>query len=1382
MDMEKPPKFIKKFTKEEAKKLPPTTEVLEEKEEASQNIERGSLLESENSYKKLLEAIDGAKKFKENKEDIRKYFGENYKEIQQYYDLLSPDLRSKFTMTMMGVDEDGNEDDLMGELITYIKVHDDLFDIFFENSKTNSKLKDNMPDMSEINSAKELKEYIIDETKDVSDASSYLMLVRNSDLFNVDKDNLYKKIFKPKENPIALGELLEIYDNVFSYPELFDVPEEYKNTKILKKHIESDIKTADLKEVIPNLKNLIEKDVLSEADLYTYVEKKVSTLDRGHEFDEILKAKSLSSNENITEMIENKFLDFIEAEKTHSNTLRHLFTEVIQGEREFINKDRLIRLYAEKGKTSFDDFTSLFIEKSSPIDNSYAQLFFENIDCRIGNMGYKVSDLSARIDDALSLGKLEEADFKEIITNISKVDNIVLKTALRQKFKDNEILAQEIYRENDEEFFESILKEKSEIPSDELTALLSVLEKKEEKGFFIELLLEKNRFKEIINIISNTWYVHEGFFENKGDYLKEAIIQNIDELDDNILKNVIGGFFSETGVSFNDKEKLQIAERIADSENTDSIYSLLENRDFSSQFTDDKIEEIIDKFIDKYSEGEGAMPQNKHVFDLFLTSLSEYKELFGDNGSDRRRKLGISVLNNARGVSELYELAGNINLLGITIDSKEFKLKLDGEIDRSSGRYLYKILQNLDDGKGVPLSSKQERKIFEKSFKDEFSDYGLVILYEYDKELFNEQVNNKISTFYDWDHIPDDFWTLVKFEKDHSTKISDHIEKYLSSLTPDKISKSDIEQLLSNMKHLDDEVLENFKKELMNKLSPENGELAFKLSPVALRFLNGGEMDEATISKFYKSYSSIENTHRKMISTGVFVSNILKLDNYFEVLSAIDKKSDPNLEANINKLKDFINIWSVGNKGETIVGLLLTKESQHTVEIGDLIFRVVSSLNKFEDVLNQYNIDGIPEGLRASIGMEYEITGTVADAYEEVSGNLLENDLNFLADGVAIGKGRDARFELATKPATHPYMLFIETKLLEELDFIDFNFNQEKYEKNVGGGIHVTIGGEGGVKITQGTNFLQNVLFATNWAGFNAGKNIEYVTRGRSSPIRQRDASATYKVFDEKTEAVEMRSLSIDRREPFERVIMSSFNGAIANQAYEKYISKGTPLINVAKELTPFNYTKETLLGKLRELTFLEKPDIGEKESAILYEWLKLVSKTYETINDHNENFYMNETQGYLGKDEIWVDTSDFRGEKNKNRFGDIMKETLGEKADVRQVIMDKTNIKMENMFSSISPEVANALIFTNNLFLKPSKETGGDQPNVIASLETTKIDNNLEEASSTSLRSSILDTGGYRRKGYYTVQGGSSKMLVHAIQSHLINFNENMLAVISAN
>jgi hypothetical protein len=164
---------------------------------------------------------------------------------------------------------------------------------------------------------------------------------------------------------------------------------------------------------------------------------------------------------------------------------------------------------------------------------------------------------------------------------------------------------------------------------------------------------------------------------------------------------------------------------------------------------------------------------------------------------------------------------------------------------------------------------------------------------------------------------------------------------------------------------------------------------------------------------------------------------------------------------------------------------------------------------------------------------------------------------------------------------------------------------------------------------------------------------------------------------------------------------------------------------------------------------------------------------------------------GYLDKDGIWVDTKDFGGNYNDSRFDSVVA-SIDPTLSVKEYV-NSTSIKFNEFFSSFDIELADSLTKINNLYLKPGNKKvinqngkeitiGGDQANSISMLEITKLNNeNLEYRNDDSyLKGTVFDTLGERREGYYCVQGGSEKMITHACQIALLNFNKRIEEIVN--
>jgi hypothetical protein len=236
----------------------------------------------------------------------------------------------------------------------------------------------------------------------------------------------------------------------------------------------------------------------------------------------------------------------------------------------------------------------------------------------------------------------------------------------------------------------------------------------------------------------------------------------------------------------------------------------------------------------------------------------------------------------------------------------------------------------------------------------------------------------------------------------------------------------------------------------------------------------------------------------------------------YERLSSLagrDAESKEATSAAVEKIKEFASAYNVGGKGNTVATLLAMREYREGEGIAQLLGRTGDAVETYRNLIDRHSAKNIPEGLRVSIGMEYEITKSTAVGYSESNNRRdLSEDMDMVAGFAGVGKGKDAVFEIATKPTDDPHLMLLEMQLLQELGFIDLNFKKEGYEKGARG-YHMTIGGESGIEISHNANFLQNVLVMSGWGGINAGHEVKKLSRGRSLNIRQRGAYDTQRVL-----------------------------------------------------------------------------------------------------------------------------------------------------------------------------------------------------------------------------------------------------------------------------
>ncbi|MDR3643402.1 MAG: hypothetical protein P4L74_07325 [Candidatus Doudnabacteria bacterium] len=523
------------------------------------------------------------------------------------------------------------------------------------------------------------------------------------------------------------------------------------------------------------------------------------------------------------------------------------------------------------------------------------------------------------------------------------------------------------------------------------------------------------------------------------------------------------------------------------------------------------------------------------------------------------------------------------------------------------------------------------------------------------------------------------------------------------------------------------------------------------------------------------SGSESKSIRDRQMVRGEMMGTVLSQGRYDVLAKVLSAKGEltPEHTEIAERVEKFVDTYKIGNKGRTIVTLLAMREYREGENLGGLLERIGKTLVGYQKLLEQKSAHHIPAGLRASIGMEYEITNSTAQAYLNSNKNFLENDMQDVSRFAGVGKGKDAVFEIATKSTDNPYAMLLELQLLQDLEFIDFNFRREGYEKG-SRGCHITVGGEHGLKTNNNANFLQNTLMMSGWGGINAGRKVEQLSKARNANIRQRDTYSTQKVFENCRPAVEFRSLSLDTWEPFERTVETSYYGAIAVQAMDKYLSGLKPAVFFQNFETQFPRGAEGLVSMLKDAGMVS-PDLkDEKTKQIIFLWMKLQAGVYGALQDHNENFLNNETGGYFDEDGKWIDPNDFGGNTNKERFLAV---SGGEQG--LQSYSESVKISPADLFETATEGLANRCTAITNLFIKPSLESGGDVTNATASFDTTKIGRTIESSDTRAKYQSVFEAKGQTREGYYYIQGGSQKMLLHRIQIELLEFNKAMQKII---
>jgi hypothetical protein len=409
-------------------------------------------------------------------------------------------------------------------------------------------------------------------------------------------------------------------------------------------------------------------------------------------------------------------------------------------------------------------------------------------------------------------------------------------------------------------------------------------------------------------------------------------------------------------------------------------------------------------------------------------------------------------------------------------------------------------------------------------------------------------------------------------------------------------------------------------------------------------------------------------------------------------------------------------------KGKSILALVAAREYRGQ-SFPELLAAVATQLQKYESILQLGERDRVPAGFRTSLGMEYEITDSIAKGYSaQHGGRELKKDIMRMSTYAAIPRGNDAYHEIAAAPTDNPYALLLEMHLLQDLGYIDFNFASEDYNRG-GHGFHLTLSGEKGISATPQTHALQNTLAMTGWSGVNTGQELTgSVVAARGTSLRERGSFGPVHLFANAANATELRALSIDQWEPFERTITTAHLGAVAIQVTEHALTLATDTQRWEELMTTlaadFPTSPEALYQSLRQQDLVKNELKTPAQRRILYAWLRLQTELVRAMEDHSTHFLDNELYGYEDERGSWVEPQDFGGTSNQTRFESVVKS--GKEPVPLNDYADSTRIAPRQLFTEVTPEFVNALTRTANLFLKPAVEGRGDRTNALAVLANT--------------------------------------------------------------
>ncbi len=1126
------------------------------------------------------------------------------------------------------------------------------------------------------------------------------------------------------------------------------------------------------------------------------------------------------------------FLDQLELDFHHraeKNDLRHHFYEVLDNKQQTSNLDSLIKAYARSEKNiDFEELKNLFL--NNRIGREYIQDFIVNIDANQLLSGLKNNIISQAdsiwlLESALKYGKANNsihilrelfkvADINEPEKRLELIDTFI--NNVLSRINESHHVCHQFYPEflnflnSQEETYlgKKIMTGALDLPGqdnnvylifDNINRINDFFEGEEEKRDY--LIKAFNKFIVSGSVDEHYIKVIKSYFSNPD--LQLILGDDCSVIEDKIFNTNFQDSAPDLVILFSNMNESQREKFIINFEknydvsltrggSANNLCQIVSNTDLFNKYRDIfkiiYIKLINDPALESREASslfnQNIIFNNKDLSELFFTNIIRWPQINGveilESVSLRKRnqedfslsteeiKMISSAVMKHRGLSPKFwkgYLDSDKKNPDFYLDDNLFKVGLDNigsDCTAESGPTIVEFLKSLSVS-NFKFDKNDIKKIINLSLKNNLDKNRIKDFYNYN-QILTENIL--------LDNLPNKYLSILDADINYSSELN---KKLLGIVVNSDFSEKTLGIFLNHFKR-------NNNLELINEFKKSLAKLDLRQQSIAKNYLlNSDLLDVEESKQFYKEVISSSDNPRTQILTSINIigSMLSNRNNVNHLESFLDAPSSGDVE-NLKNISIFIDKYSKENKGRSIAVMLFAREYLPERDLNEVIDRVATYLRKYEEVIEKNSYKNIPQGLRASIGMEYEITSSTDRAYQELTLRpSLKSDIAIISEAARIGSGNDAVHEIATKPTDNPYLMLLEMSLLHDIEYVDLNFNRsENYQKGARG-FHLTIGGEKGLVVNQATNFLQNVIIAACWGGVQVGEIGHRVNGGRGVSLRGRDPDSNNNVafFDKKTSSVELRSLTIDTQETLQRAVTTAFNGAIAIQAFETcFREKSLDALNLMENEDGRKYIDEVLSSKDKNVAELART------------WLNLISEIDKAAKRHKESFLDDEMFGYLDDEGVLVDNYDFGGQYNKDRFESIVT-SIDPTLSLKEYV-HTTKINTSEFFNSFSVDLSDKLTKINNLYLKPGSRGSvdgkkknifkGDHANSMSMIKTTKLNNSRLEENEDFFDKTIFDTAGEKRKGYYCLQGASELMLTHAVQRALIDFNSKIETMVN--
>ena len=403
----------------------------------------------------------------------------------------------------------------------------------------------------------------------------------------------------------------------------------------------------------------------------------------------------------------------------------------------------------------------------------------------------------------------------------------------------------------------------------------------------------------------------------------------------------------------------------------------------------------------------------------------------------------------------------------------------------------------------------------------------------------------------------------------------------------------------------------------------------------------------------------INNTALKFLSKWFDVSWPNDRDGIIILNNAINNLY-PNLNIKFNefeakKIIDFIDgVWWV-NKWYSILILTMEKMIRDWVDSIDFNRVLCEKLDNYKKIFDLYPEDKIPDWLKISIWIEFEINHLYAKwfndnfwlAYYEFADQIVKN--------AKVGIERwDWAYEFATKPSTSPMVALLEMHLLHELDLFDLNGIRKIWWKYKGVNYasrdwtwyHLNIWSDSEICVDENIKFIQNLCtilprsWILNWS------EVSEVNRINNLNYREQPSKLFMFPNSNSKRYIELRTYSIDDVELFEKNVLFNTYAIMWSQAQKKVSNVQSEILvklkdndNIVDSNSLMNYLEQNNLFKVNQ-------DIKSKKVAAEFMFMQIC--VLRAISDYNKNFIDNEL---FGIDEV----SSCLNDSWRNYFMDLL-------------------------------------------------------------------------------------------------------------------------------